>query len=130
MQAIRIWRERSALAVAISDIAGLADMSQQMKWLSDAAQTVLAQTIQYLFLNASKRGKIQPFEAGLSGCGWTVLALGKLGAGELNFSSDIDLIMLHDTSHAPFERSHDAQPFFVSVTRDLIRLLGTATRDG
>ena len=130
MQAIRIWRERSALAVAISDIAGLADMSQQMKWLSDAAQTVLAQTIQYLFLNASKRGKIQPFEAGLSGCGWTVLALGKLGAGELNFSSDIDLIMLHDTSHAPFERSHDAQPFFVSMTRDLIRLLGTATRDG
>ena len=130
MRAIRIWRERSALAVAISDITGLSNMPQQMLWLSDAAQIVLVETIQYLFRNASKRGKIKAFEAGLSGCGWTVLALGKLGAGELNFSSDIDLIMLHDTGNAPLERSDDVQPFFVSMTRDLIRLLSTATRDG
>ena len=41
MRAIRKWRERSALAIALGDIAGLHDMPTQMLWLSDAAQTVL-----------------------------------------------------------------------------------------
>ena len=130
LRAIRIWRERTALMVALSDLAGREDMPQQMQWLSEAAQTVLSATIQYLFRQAAQRGKIKNFEADLSGCGWTVLALGKLGAGELNFSSDIDLIMLHDTHHAPFDNRDAVQPFFVAMTRDLIRLLGSATSDG
>ena len=130
LRAIRIWRERTALMVALSDLAGREDMPQQMQWLSEAAQTVLSATIQYLFRQAAQRGKIKNFDADLSGCGWTVLALGKLGAGELNFSSDIDLIMLHDTHHAPFDNGDAVQPFFVAMTRDLIRLLGSATSDG
>ena len=130
LRAIRIWRERTALMVALSDLAGREDMPKQMQWLSEAAQTVLSATIQYLFRQAAQRGKIKNFDADLSGCGWTVLALGKLGAGELNFSSDIDLIMLHDTHHAPFDNGDAVQPFFVAMTRDLIRLLGSATSDG
>ena len=130
LRAIRIWRERTALIVALSDLAGREDMPKQMQWLSEAAQTVLSATIQYLFRQAAQRSKIKNFEADLSGCGWTVLALGKLGAGELNFSSDIDLIMLHDTHHAPFDNRDAVQPFFVAMTRDLIRLLGSATSDG
>ena len=130
LRAIRIWRERTALMVALSDLAGREDMPQQMQWLSEAAQTVLSATIQYLLRQAAQRGKIKNFDADLSGCGWTVLALGKLGAGELNFSSDIDLIMLHDTHHAPFDNGDAVQPFFVAMTRDLIRLLGSATSDG
>ena len=130
MRAIRKWRERSALAIALSDIAGLHDLPTQMLWLSDAAQTVLTHTVGYLFRCASKQSDIKFFAKDFTGCGWTVLALGKLGAGELNFSSDVDLIALHDTHNAPFY-SHDAvQPFFVKMTRDLIRLLSTTTRDG
>ncbi len=130
MRAVRKWRERSALAIALGDIAGLHDMSTQMLWLSDAAQTVLTHTVGYLFRCASKQGKIKFFTKDFTGCGWTVLALGKLGAGELNFSSDVDLIALHDTNNALFD-SHDAvQPFFVKMTRDLIRLLSSTTRDG
>ena len=130
LRAIRIWRGRTALMVALSDLAGREDMPQQMEWLSEAAQTVLSVTIQYLFRQIAQRGKIKSFDADLSGCGWTVLALGKLGAGELNFSSDIDLIMLHDTQHAPFNNWDSVQPFFVTMTRDLIRLLSSATSDG
>ena len=111
LRAIRIWRGRTALMVALSDLAGREGMPQQMEWLSEAAQTVLSATIQYLFRQTAQRGKIKSFDADLSGCGWTVLALGKLGAGELNFSSDIDLIMLHDTQHAPFDNSDAVQPF-------------------
>jgi glutamate-ammonia-ligase adenylyltransferase len=130
LQAIRIWRGRTALMVALSDLAGHEDIPKQMEWLSEAAQTVLSATIQYLFRQAAQRGKIKSFDADLSGCGWTVLALGKLGAGELNFSSDIDLIILHDTHHAPFDNLDAVQPFFVTMTRDLIRLLSSSTSDG
>ena len=57
-----------------------------------------------------------------------MLALGKLGAGELNFSSDVDLIVLHDTHNAPFDSRDAVQPFLSAMTRDLIRLLSTTTR--
>ena len=49
------------------------------------------------FSGASKQSDIKFFAKDFTGCGWTVLAIGKLGAGELNFSSDVDLIALHDT---------------------------------
>ena len=57
-----------------------------------------------------------------AGCGWTIIALGKLGAEELNYSSDIDLLILHDLATAPLEQEQ-AQPFYVGLTRDLVRLL-------
>ena len=130
MHAIRTWREKGALLIALSDLSGLCDMQTQMHWLSDAAQTVLVHTVGYLFRRASKHGKIKSFSKDFTGCGWTLLALGKLGADELNFSSDIDLIVLHDRDHAPFENPEVVQPFFVTMTRDLIRLLSKATQDG
>ncbi len=130
MRAIRKFRERSALAIALGDIAGLHDMPSQMRWLSDAAQTVLTHTVEYLFRRAFKQGNVKFFAKDFTGCGWTLLALGKLGAGELNFSSDVDLIALHDTNNAPFDSRDAVQPFFVKMTRDLIRLLSAKTRDG
>ena len=66
----------------------------------------------------------------LAGCGWTVLALGKLGAGELNYSSDVDLILLHDPIDNPLARPEESQGFYVGMTRDLVRLLSATTADG
>ncbi len=130
MQAIRIWRGRSALITAITDISGKLDMLAQFSMLTTAADTALNQTILYLFRQAAKRGKIKAFDDTLSGCGWTVLALGKMGAEELNFSSDIDLIILHDQTASPLDDAEATQPFFVSMTRDLIRLLSSASGHG
>ena len=48
-----------ALAIALSDIAGLHDLPTQMLWLSDAAQTVLTHTVGYLFRCASKQSDIK-----------------------------------------------------------------------
>ena len=63
-------------------------------------------------------------------CGWVVLALGKLGAGELNYSSDIDLILLHDPIDNPLTDRETSQATYVGMTRDLVRLLSTSTGDG
>ena len=58
-----------------------------------------------------------------------IIALGKLGAEELNYSSDIDLLILHDLATAIFEQEQ-AQAFYVGLARDLVKLLSTATADG
>ena len=108
MAAIRQWRGRSALIVALADLAGLASVSDQLRMLSEAANSALGETIGYLYRQAAQRGKLALPAADMRGCGWTVLALGKLGAGELNFSSDIDLILLHDTARSPWQ--HPIRP--------------------
>ncbi len=129
MLAIRRWRGRSCLAVALSDLAGLCDTETQMAWLSHAADTALGACLAFLINHAVKRGKIGPVDRSMQGCGWTIIALGKLGAEELNYSSDVDLLILHDLATAPLEQEQ-AQPFYVGLTRDLVRLLSTATADG
>ena len=129
MLAIRRWRGRSCLAVALSDLAGLCDIKTQMTWLSRAADTALDATLAFLINLAVTRGKIDPVGPSMQGCGWTIIALGKLGAEELNYSSDVDLLILHDLATAPIEQEQ-AQTFYVGLTRDLVRLFSTATADG
>ena len=129
MLAIRRWRGRSCLTVALSDLSGLCDIETQMAWLSDAAGTALQASLSFLINIAVKRGKIDPVDPSMQGCGWAILALGKLGAEELNYSSDVDLLILHELATAPIEQEQ-AQTFYVGLTRDLVKLISTPTADG
>ena len=132
--AIRRLRGHSALAVALSDMTGSAPVTTQMNWLSSAAEAALRAAVGFLFRQADRRGQLVDTtflgHPDLTGCGWTVLALGKLGAGELNYSSDIDLILLHDPIDTPLARPEASQPFYVEMTRALVRLLSEVTADG
>ena len=134
MAAIRKLRGQSALAVALSDMAGAVSVETQMTWLSEAAVSALGVTATFLFRQATRRGQIADERVitapGMKGCGWTVLALGKLGAGELNYSSDIDLILLHDPIENPLLKPDQSQAFYVGMARDLVRLLSATTADG
>jgi glutamate-ammonia-ligase adenylyltransferase len=69
-------------------------------------------------------------EAPERGCGYVVLAMGKLGASELNYSSDIDLIMLFDPERARLTEGRDPGKEFERMTRDLVRLLEERTAEG
>ena len=62
--------------------------------------------------------------------GFTVIGMGKLGANELNYSSDIDLIALFDQERVPYTGNKSAQDLFVRLTRDLIHLLQSRTSAG
>ena len=97
--------------------------------LSRAADAALRASLAFLINLAVARGKIKPVDSSMQGCGWTIIALGKLGAEELNYSSDVDLLILHDLATAPLAKEQ-VQPFYVGLTRDLVRLLSTATADG
>ncbi len=145
MAAIRRLRQRSALTVALSDIACIAGMTDQMRWLSDAADAALNASVRFLFLQAERRGLLSGFArtpetpaphadmppiSDMNRCGWVILALGKLGARELNYSSDVDLIVLHDPVANPLVEPETSQRFYVEMTRALVRLLSAVTRDG
>ena len=56
--------------------------------------------------------------------------MGKHGAGELNYSSDIDLIVLYDSDRVPAEPDSDLSTLFVRMTRRLVKILQERTPDG
>jgi [glutamine synthetase] adenylyltransferase / [glutamine synthetase]-adenylyl-L-tyrosine phosphorylase len=63
-------------------------------------------------------------------CSVAVIALGKWGAFELNYSSDIDLMVLFDPQKSPVKDKDETQNFFIRLTRDLARVLDQPTEDG
>ena len=68
--------------------------------------------------------------ASVAPSGYIVLAMGKYGAGELNYSSDIDLIVFFDRDRIRSRAGVEPQAFFVRLTRDLVQLMQERTGDG
>ena len=62
--------------------------------------------------------------------GLTILAMGKYGAHELNYSSDIDLVAFYDAARFPFAKRGDARGAAVDIVRGLVKLLAEITADG
>ena len=56
--------------------------------------------------------------------------MGKMGAFELNYSSDIDLIVFYDPAARPCRRTPSPAPLFVRLTQRLVKLLQERTGDG
>jgi len=136
MRELRVARRRCALAVGLSDIAGLAGIDETMAALSGFAGAAIEAAIAFLLRDAQAKGKLPPAPAlAPADSGYVVLAMGKLGGGELNYSSDIDLIALFEPermSPAMLEGFGDngPGPFFIALTRGLVRILETRTPDG
>ena len=132
MRRLRTTRRRVALVAALADLAGLWSLEQQTTALSRFADAALGAALRHLLRDAARNGLIalpaadQPEE----GSGLIVLGMGKLGGYELNYSSDIDLIILYDPSSVQVTARDGAQSFFVRLTRELVRILETYTGDG
>jgi glutamate-ammonia-ligase adenylyltransferase len=127
--ALRRAKRRLALAVAVADIAGSWDLSRVTESLSRFASTATSVAVDALLLQLDRQGVLrldgEPDRAGL-----TILGMGKLGAQELNYSSDIDLIVLYDRD-APAVAGDDALGTkFVRLTRQLVQMLSDVTADG
>ncbi len=129
---LRTAKRRMALTVAIADIAGIWPLAKVTKALSDFAEAALRHAVAHLLLAMEERGAFSlPFAGDPEkGSGLIVLALGKLGAGELNYSSDIDLIVLFDPRRIQTERPENLQSVFVRLTKGLVRLFDERTPDG
>ncbi len=120
--ALRHAKREVALAAAVGDIGGQWDLAQVTGALSDLADGALRAVSAHLLLTAHARGDLHLAHpaAPERGSGFVVLAMGKLGARELNFSSDVDLILLYDPET---HQAHEPGPVFARMARDLTSLM-------
>jgi glutamate-ammonia-ligase adenylyltransferase len=122
---LRQARSRAALLIAMADLSGAWTIEDVMRGLTQFAEASLKGAVDWLLGEAVRAGRLT---AGRSG--YTVLAMGKFGACELNYSSDIDLIVLYDRTRAPLASDVEPGTFFVRMTKRLVGLLQEITEDG
>jgi glutamate-ammonia-ligase adenylyltransferase len=129
---LRIAKRRVSLTVAVADITGAWSLEQVTGALSDLADTAIGFALAYLLRRAASDDLLALRDAGdpQRHSGLVVLGMGKLGARELNYSSDIDLIVLYDDEAAFYTGPDTLQSCFVRLTRDLIAILSDRTGDG
>ncbi|MFN0218089.1 MAG: bifunctional [glutamine synthetase] adenylyltransferase/[glutamine synthetase]-adenylyl-L-tyrosine phosphorylase [Hyphomicrobium sp.] len=131
-KALRDYKSSVALLTALADLGGVWTVATVTRTLSDAADNAIATAVNFLFRSAVARGQwlMRDSAAPEAASGYFVLAMGKHGAFELNYSSDVDFIVFFDRDKATVAGDGDAQSFFVRLTRDLVMLLEERTADG
>jgi glutamate-ammonia-ligase adenylyltransferase len=132
MRRLRVARRRVALLAAVAELSGTWSLDQQTAALSRFAEAALGAALRHLLREAArKRLAILPDPgAPEQDSGLIVLGMGKLGGCELNYSSDIDLILLYDPSQVQLTVRDGIQTLFVRMARDLVRILEERTGDG
>ncbi len=121
---LRTAKRHVALAAAIADIGGAWTLDQVTGALSDLADGALRIATAHLLAASHDRGDLRlPHPtAPERACGFIVLAMGKLGARELNFSSDVDLILVFD----PEPHAYNAErlgAIFTRLAHELVALM-------
>ena len=121
--AVGLRRERLGLAtaLAIGDLAGAFDLSRVMSEMSQFADRALDRGMEAVI---SRRVESASSE------GFIALALGKHGAGELNYSSDIDPILLYDPEALARRASDEPGEAAQRYARELVSLLSEQTAEG
>ncbi len=110
-----------ALAVSLGDLAGELTLEQVTAALSSFADHAIGRAVEVAF------AELTPGEQPL---GFAVIALGKLGSRELNFSSDVDLLLLFDPLFLPRRTRDEPGEAAVRIGRRIVELLQKRTADG
>ena len=132
MAALRAAKAKAALLIAIADTGGRWPLAEVTAALTRFADASLQAAVDWLLREAHAAGRLVLADPSMpsQGCGYTVLAMGKQGAFELNYSSDIDLIVLYDPDAAPLAPGVEPATFFVRFTKRLVSLLQDVTEHG
>ncbi|KTE28172.1 MULTISPECIES: bifunctional [glutamine synthetase] adenylyltransferase/[glutamine synthetase]-adenylyl-L-tyrosine phosphorylase [unclassified Sphingopyxis] len=121
MRTLRQWRGRMALLLALGDLSGEHDVGLTTRLLSDFADTACD-----IALAAAFAERVPGEEPR----GIAVIALGKLGSHELNYSSDIDPILIFDPETMPRRSRDDPGEAAVRIARRMVEILSARTADG
>ncbi len=116
LQAIRVYKNQSNYVISLSELLGFLTIEESCKLLCRLSEYAIQETLSFLL--QQKEIKSQ------EDCGLAILAMGKLGAKELNYSSDLDLIFLHKTD----SKSNGKK--FIELSKKLIYMLSTPSKDG
>ena len=130
--ALRVTKRRVALWSALCDFSGIWELDDVTNMLTQFADLACPLALKVALETELSRGNIPGLEIDHSPekTGMFVLAMGKMGAHELNYSSDIDLICFFDETQFLEEKYFDARKGFIRATRLMSSILSDLTEDG
>ena len=126
MALLRHARNRAALTIAVADLADAWDVETVTRYLTRLADVAVRCGLDFLLRAAVAEARLTAF----SRDGLVVLALGKHGGEELNYSSDIDFVIYYTPDALPLAEGQDRRKFHIKLVQDLTALLQNPTADG
>lgn len=131
MTFLRLQKKRSVLVIALCDIIGHYPVYDITKMLSEVADSFITVAFENACYEWVKRGKLPPEARNLhENSGFFVCAMGKLGAFELNFSSDVDICVFFDSEALERIEDYDLTDAYTRVTKSAVKILSERTQDG
>jgi glutamate-ammonia-ligase adenylyltransferase len=132
MRQLRRIRLKAALIIGLADLASLWSLGQVTGALTAFADLAIQRALDQALLELGARGELEldDQERPAATSGMVVLGMGKLGAFELNYSSDVDLIVLFEPERLRYRGRESPMAAAVRLTRTLTHLLDYKTRDG
>lgn len=129
-KSLRFFRNWQMVAIAWRDLLNLQPIEVSLEQVSELANQLITQTNDWLYANLSKRYGEPQGDYGPQPL--LIIGMGKLGGGELNFSSDIDLIFTYPSQGITTggRQSIEHQQFFTKLAQGLIGALHQITADG
>lgn len=131
MKALRIAKADAALSIGLAEISGAWTTMEAATALSSFADAAVGASLRMALYQVRRLG-FRPVDDARpeEGSGVTVLAMGKQGADELNYSSDIDLVVLFDSASQALGGASEAKRIAVAATRAMVARLSDQTADG
>jgi len=133
MRALRLAKREAALLVALADLGGVWNLGEVTEALSRFADCAVSSALRFLLRDYARAGRLAldpEADDPERDCGVVVLALGKHGARELNYSSDVDLVVFFDPFAMTIPSDVEPGPLFARLAKALARLLQHHTGDG
>jgi [glutamine synthetase] adenylyltransferase / [glutamine synthetase]-adenylyl-L-tyrosine phosphorylase len=131
MHRLRLLRGEHAVLVALADCGGVWGLEPVTAALTGFADACVGAAVRHLLKQAAEAGRYLPRHGDdlEKDSGLVILALGKHGAGELNYSSDIDIVVFFDPA-APVREGLEASSVFFKLTQGIVKILQERTPDG
>lgn len=133
LEALRQFKQTQLLRIAAADIAGtlpVMKVSDHLTWLAEA---IIDAVVQQAWMQMVARYGQPTHLDEREGRGFAVVGYGKLGGWELGYSSDLDLIFLHDCPMDVMtdgEREIDGRQFYLRLSQRIMHLFSTRTSSG
>ena len=132
MKLLRETKRRAALLIAFADTGGVWSLTEITRALTELADNTLAASLRFAMREAVTRGRFAPHSQDRpeADSGLFFLAMGKYGAFELNYSSDIDFSCYFNPDRLPVTKSVEPREFAVRLTQTTVALMQETTVDG
>ncbi len=128
MSFLRVKKAEVSFLIAAADISDIWCLRKVTNALSEFADLVILKASEFLLAESYQAKMLGSADVEKSGL--LVVAVGKLGGKELNYSSDVDLILLYDAEKADYTGKSNVRQFFIRFANEFVRMLQERTADG